>query len=246
MISIITPTLNNFKGLEETFLSLKNIENLILKEWIIVDSNSTDQTNDFVKEIKNSSKIKFDISYFNIEQSGPYGAMNYGINSAREKYIWIINSGDSILNFSIIEFKNIIDKKNQNQLPVIFGKVIRFDKEKKLIIGDKNFSKNSKFRLNEIHPSVLIPKVLYDKYGLYNKKYKLAADLDLLLRLKSSNVNFVHMDNLYVSFPYGGISSKKFESLLNMLKIIISKKLSLKGCLYLLLRYFYSRLKNFK
>ena len=114
------------------------------------------------------------------------------------------------------------------------------------IIGDKKFSNKSKFRLNEIHPSILIPKFLYKKYGLYNNKYYVAADLDLLLRFRASYDNFLHMENLYVSFPFGGISSRKFESPLNMLNILISKKLSLKGFLYLLLRYLYARLKNFK
>ena len=246
MLSIVTPTLNNLNGLRKTFLSFENIKNNTLKEWIIVDSYSSDKTIDFINNVKNTSKRDFDIFHINIKKSGPYAAMNYGIKFAKKKYIWIINSGDSILEFNINEFNKIISSKKEKDLPVIFGKVYRSYKEKNFVIGNNNFSNNNKFRLNEIHPSIIIPSFLYKKFGLYNDKYYVAADLDLLLRLKSYNVKFIYMDKLKVSFPYGGISSVKFESFKNVIRILIDKKIGFRAVLYLLLRYLYSRLRALK
>ena len=191
MLSIVTPTLNNVSGLEKTYSSIKNIENFLLKEWIIIDSYSIDQTIKFIKKIKKSSKNKFDISYVNIPKSGPYSAMNYGIKLAKQKYIWIINSGDSILEFNEEQFMKIKLTNKEDSSSIIFGKVVRIDKNKKFIIGDKEFCNKSKFRLNEVHPSIIIPKFLYKKYGSYNKQFHIAADLDLLLRFRSVGVKFI-------------------------------------------------------
>ena len=51
MLSIVTPTLNNIDGLKKTFDSIKKIGNQVIKEWIIVDSFSEDQTYQFVENI---------------------------------------------------------------------------------------------------------------------------------------------------------------------------------------------------
>ena len=242
MLSIVTPTLNNIDGLKKTFDSIKKIGNQVIKEWIIVDSFSEDQTYQFVENIKSSNKKGFNILYENIAPSGPYSAMNFGIDIASSKYIWIINSGDFIVTFDINSFMKNTSKLDFKNLPILYGLVERFDKNKKNIVGSQTFADSIKFRLNEIHPSLIVPKFLYEKLGKFNTKYKLAADLDLLLRFKLNQCKFIFIKELCVNFEYGGLSSKRSESIKNFLEILISNKIGLRSFFYIFSRYVYSKI----
>lgn len=241
MLSIVTPTLNDCKGLIKTFNSIKKIDNHIFKEWIIIDSFSRDNTFKFVESLKLNLKLNICIIYENIEPKGPYDAMNYGITKSSSEYIWILNSGDNIYEFNQNNFKQLVS----NKLTVVYGIVRRLSKNKVNIIGTREFANKIKFRLNEVHPSVIVPKYFYKTYGLFNTKYLLAADLDLLLRFNTNGLEFVYMKDLCVNFDYGGLSSKRSENILNFIEILFKNKIGFLQFNYLFLRYLYAFYRSF-
>jgi hypothetical protein len=60
------------------------------------------------------------------------------------------------------------------------------------------------------HPGVFVKKNVYQKYGLFDERYKITADYDFLLRVYLQGVKFVFIDEVIANFRYGrGITSLK-------------------------------------
>lgn len=59
------------------------------------------------------------------------------------------------------------------------------------------------------HPTVFVKKDVYDKMGLFDVRYRLAADYELLLRFYSGDVRFGYIDKVITYFRRGGLSTKR-------------------------------------
>lgn len=95
-VSIITINFNNRIGLECTIKSvLTQISTNY--EFIIVDGGSTDGSLKTIQKYKESID-----SYVSEKDSGPFDAMNKGIERASGKYCIFMNSGDSFFDDSVI------------------------------------------------------------------------------------------------------------------------------------------------
>ena len=210
-LSIITTCLNSQNSILYTLNSImsqsyKNIEH------IIVDGGSTDNTVNIIKNYPfNNKKI---ILKKNV---GIYEGINLGLKSCTGDIISILNSDDIYQSKDTI--KKIIpliekDKKNK----IFLGDVVYFK--------DKNFSKINRYypsrnfiRDNMFfgnmppHPASFIKKEVYQKYGLYNKKFKIAGDFDLFLRTIFINkVPFKIIKQVIVRMKSGGISGRNIKS----------------------------------
>lgn len=87
VLSIITITYNNLKGLQSTFESVRKFESTNQVEWIVIDGGSKDGTAEFLKE---TGWAKF----ISEPDRGIYDAMNKGLRQATGDYIWFLNAGD--------------------------------------------------------------------------------------------------------------------------------------------------------
>src|SRR2546421_9448699 len=95
LFSIITPTLNPGRKLEDTINSVLS-QNKELFEYIIVDGGSTDETLDIIR--KSGERIK----WISEEDRGPYDSMNKGIGMATGDYLYFLGAGD-LLRPNILE-----------------------------------------------------------------------------------------------------------------------------------------------
>ena len=96
-LSIITVNLNNAVGLKKTICSVIN-QTFLDIEYIIIDGGSLDGSLEIIKEYE--KKITYWVSE---PDSGIYNAMNKGIMHANGEYLQFLNSGDWLVNDSIIE-----------------------------------------------------------------------------------------------------------------------------------------------
>lgn len=58
------------------------------------------------------------------------------------------------------------------------------------------------------HPSTIIRYKLFKLYGMYNKKYKIAIDLEFWSRISNKNINVNYISIPIISFYGNGISFK--------------------------------------
>ena len=90
LVSIITPSYNSSKFIEETIASVQ-AQTYSHWEMLITDDGSTDNSFEIIKKIcKKDSRIKL----FSIKNAGPAVARNNSIKHAKGKYIAFIDSDD--------------------------------------------------------------------------------------------------------------------------------------------------------
>ena len=210
--SIITVVYNNEKEIEDTIKSVLNqtYKNI---EYIIIDGASTDNTCDIIK--KYIKKISIFISE---PDNGIYYAMNKGIRIATGDVIGFINSDDFYCSSLVIE--KIADEFISKKIDCLYGDLVYVDcKNSSKVIRywkSKNFEKGLfKKGWHPAHPSFFVKKHIYNKYGVFNTNFTIAADYELMLRfLEKYNIRSYYISEILVKMRSGGQSNK------NILKIL--------------------------
>jgi len=92
MITVFTPTYNRVHLLERLYESLIR-QTVYGFEWLVVDDESTDDTDLFFEEL-NRSCSPFPIHFFSQKHGGKHRAINLALKHARGKYFFIVDSDD--------------------------------------------------------------------------------------------------------------------------------------------------------
>ena len=63
------------------------------------------------------------------------------------------------------------------------------------------------------HPTLFLKREIYEKYGLYDESYKIAADYEFMVRfLKYKENQLAYLPQIVISMFYGGTSSGGLKS----------------------------------
>lgn len=206
-VSIITVVFNNEKTISDTIKSVLN-QTYHDIEYIIVDGKSTDDTLKIIKSY--GSKINIVISE---KDYGIYDAMNKGVAIASGDVIGFINADDMLYDKHCI--KKIINNFNED-IDVVYGDktyVNRNDKSKLVRYWKAgNFEKKKyKYGWMTPHLSTYIKKKIYDRYGAFDTRFKIAADYELMLRFfYKNNLKIKYIPEIIVKMRVGGISNNSF------------------------------------
>lgn len=202
-VSIITVTYNSSKTIEQTIKSVlhqtyKNIE------YIVIDGLSTDGTQQIIMKYIDS------IAYFVSEKdNGLYYAMNKGIKKATGDIIGIINSDDW---YALDAIENVVNYFQNNQVELTYGNTVIIAQN-----GEERPSKEMQpltdmwWHIPFMHPSVFVKKCTYEKYGMFDVRYRLASDCDFFLRLYSQQVKFGYINKTIAYFRRGGLSTSRHK-----------------------------------
>ncbi|BAY11975.1 glycosyltransferase family 2 protein [Calothrix sp. NIES-2098] len=199
-ISIITPSFNSERTIEKTILSVICQKNNSSIEYIIIDGGSTDSTCEIIKRYLDRIDL-----FISEPDAGPYDAMNKGVRRATGDIIGIINS-DDWYHENAIKIVETEFSKNPD-IDIIYAPVDNYFSGNYIatfIPGSLN-KLSIRFTLN--HPSCFIKKTAYNLVGLYDLKYKITADYDLILRLYLSNLKFHFVNTSLAAYSLNGMSS---------------------------------------
>lgn len=118
LVSFIIPTFNRVKYLKR---AINSVLSQTIKDWelIIIDDNSNDNTENFIKGIKDS-RIKY---FKNIINRGAQFSRNKGIFHSKGKYINFLDDDDQILPNKIKLQINKFKKSNIENLGVVVSDV---------------------------------------------------------------------------------------------------------------------------
>ena len=200
MISIVTVSFNaaiSIRKTIESVLSQKGVD----VEYIIIDGGSTDGTREIIQEY--SDRLRYWVSE---KDAGIYDAMNKGISKARGDLIGILNADDEYLPGAL---ELIWEAFVKNPGAVIHGDIEVSDGNKTVDVwrGINPEGVGSQFqKMTVSHPATFIPRAVYEKFGTYSCDYRLSSDYELMLRLISKNVPFVHVNRPITRFGLGGRS----------------------------------------
>ena len=197
-VSIITVSLNAVDTIEQTILSVLNqsYKNI---EYIIIDGQSEDGTMDIIKKYQNG------LSYCVSEpDAGLYDAMNKGIDHATGDIIGIINSDDW---YEPDAVEKVVRCFTEKEAELVYGRTWVIDSDGRRTLDRERKIDQIWYTTAIMHSTVFVKRNIYQKYGKFNIKYRIAADYDLLLRFYVSGVKFEYIGDAISNYRYGGISS---------------------------------------
>ena len=206
-VTVVTAVLNDAGHIEQTILSVISQTDIEI-EYIIVDGGSKDGTLELIGKYKD--KISLLISE---PDRGVYDAMNKGIKYSTGDFVYFINSGDVLLNPSILSKIKFEDVNVRNT--IIYGNVVVAYGNIEALEKPRPFF-NSKMKFKGIgicHQSMFFPGELIrnEKYDL---SYNIAADYDLAYRLWRKGTVFLYKDITIAKYDWGkGISSNPYKLL---------------------------------
>ena len=206
-VTVVTAVLNDAGHIEQTILSVISQTDIEI-EYIIVDGGSKDGTLELIGKYKD--KISLLISE---PDRGVYDAMNKGIKYSTGDFVYFLNSGDVLLNPSILSKIKLEELKERNA--IIYGNVVVAYGNIEALEKPRPFF-NSKMKFKGIgicHQSMFIPGELIrnEKYDL---SYNIAADYDLAYRLWRKGTVFLYKDITIAKYDWGkGISSNPYKLL---------------------------------
>ena len=206
-VTVVTAVLNDAGHIEQTILSVISQTDIEI-EYIIVDGGSKDGTLELIGKYKD--KISLLISE---PDRGVYDAMNKGIKYSTGDFVYFLNSGDVLLNPSILSKIKFEDVNVRNT--IIYGNVVVAYGNIEALEKPRPFF-NSKMKFKGIgicHQSMFFPGELIrnEKYDL---SYKIAADYDLVYRLWRKGTEFLYRDITIAKYDWGkGISSNPYKLL---------------------------------
>ena len=207
-LSIITVNLNNVAGLRKTINSIIN-QTFKDFEYIIVDGGSDDGSVKLIKEY--SDKIHHWVSE---PDAGIYHAMNKGIEQANGEYCLFINSGDIFIKTTILN--EMLSFANGED--ILYGNGFfeaRNNEMDKLECPDK-LTLGFFILYCLLHPSTLIKRSLFDKYGLYNESNKIVSDWEFFIKttiLNNVKTKFIPLE-VSISEDNGISRNTKFTKIL--------------------------------
>jgi glycosyltransferase involved in cell wall biosynthesis len=200
LFSIVTVTFNAAQFLEKTIASVLN-QNFKEYEYIIIDGNSSDGTQEIIKSHSN------DLSYWTSEKdTGIYNAMNKAVAHCRGEWVIFMNAGDTFASDDIL---SEIANHRGDQSDIIYGDRNRIDAN-----GNKRHQKAGKLddayqREVVFHQSCFIRTRLLRERP-YDESYRLAADYEFTLYALSSNKKFHYTGITISNFLEGGVSNKSY------------------------------------
>ena len=211
-VSIITVVYNNRDTIKDAIESVLNqtYKNI---EYIIVDGASTDGTVDIVKSYED--KIT---KFVSGPDNGLYDAMNKGIRLATGDVVGILNSDDFYAANNIIE--NVVNRFQEESVDSVYGDLEYVDaKDAKKVV---RYWKSKPFNhmlfkqgWHPAHPTFFVKKEIYDKYGVFNTEFKIAADYELMLRfLEKNKISSSYITKVFVKMRLGGESNQSIKNII--------------------------------
>ena len=233
-VSIVTVCFNSEKTIEQTFKSLLFQTDLEF-EYVVVDGASKDSTLEIIRKYKPLFEEKGIIfRYVSEKDNGIYDAMNKGIRLASGDVVGLLNSDDYYLSDTIHKLKEIITK--YPKMDVIHGCVINKHNDEIISVIGNNSDILSRGMIQ--HPACFVKKNTYEKYGLYNTKYRYAADYDFMIRLKRQGSSFFFVPEIFAVFNEDGAGNcRKSRN--------EAYKLMLNNGFISIIKYFVLLLKNY-
>ena len=209
-VSIITVCHNSAETIRDTIESVINQDYQSI-EYIIVDGDSTDGTMDIIREY--GEKIDIVISE---PDKGIYDAMNKGIRVASGNVVGTINSDDFYASSSSIS--QLIKCMDKSGSDTVYSDLVVVDaKDTNKILRYYNSGAFHPDRLRygwmPAHPTFMVKRDLYLKYGVYKTDYKIAADYEMVVRLlHTAGASYTYLPIVVVKMRKGGASTRGLKS----------------------------------
>lgn len=217
-VSIITATYNSEATIEGCIKSVLSQDYTNI-EYIIIDGTSSDHT----LSIINSYKQQYaNIVLVSESDKGIYDALNKGIKAATGDVVGFLHS-DDFFN-STCTIGNIVATFSEGPIDGVYGNLDYVSsKDTNKIVRHWQSQPFSKSLLNRgwmpAHPTVFLRKEVYNKHGLFNMEFRIAADYDMMLRIFcDETLQFKFLPEVITKMRVGGASNRSLKNIITKSK----------------------------
>ncbi|MCX7606748.1 MAG: glycosyltransferase [Bacteroidia bacterium] len=209
-LSIITVTYQAERHLVRT---LESTASQTWRDWehVFVDGGSTDGTLPLIRSYLSRAPAG---SWISEPDQGLYDAMNKGIRAARGEYLVFLNAGDAFWDERTLEqlFTRLPegvdvlygDHRYMNEV----GEILPRRRARPYPVGSLRVS-HFRTGMAVCHQAVFVRREVAPFYDL---RYRLAADLDWIIRLMRLNPRTYDTGRVVVRYLTGGVSARRLRS----------------------------------
>lgn len=217
-ITIITVCYNSADTIADTITSVAS-QQYNDKEHIIVDGASRDGTMDIVKNAASITR------YISEPDKGIYDGMNKGLKLATGDIIGLLNADDFYADETVLT--QVAETFKKTNIQACFANLVYVDQQDTSLVV--RYWKSRPYQQGlfksgwmPAHPTFFVRREIYEKYGLFNLDYKIAADFELLFRfIEQCQINTVYLDKVLVKMRTGGTTNKSLKNIWEQNKEII-------------------------
>ena len=210
-ISVITVAYNSATTIADTLLSVAS-QTYVDIEHLVIDGKSTDETIRVVEAHRHSR-----LTLSSEPDKGIYDAMNKGLELASGDVVGFLNSDDFYADASVLQkvanafqdpaveacYADLVYVNQDN------SRVVRYWKSKPFVSGD--FAKG----WCPAHPTFYVRKSVIERLGLFDRKFKLAADFEFMVRyLERGNIRAAYIPHVSVRMRLGGATNQSWKNII--------------------------------
>lgn len=210
-ISIITIVKNNKETIKDAIESVlaQTYQDI---EYIVVDGASTDGTIEIVKSYRDRVA-----KFISEPDKGIYDGLNKGVSLATGSIVAFLHSDDIYASKTIVD--EVATVFETNDVDGVYGDLIytpKNDINKVLRYWQSKTFKPELLKQGWMpaHPTLFLKKEVYEKYGNFDLKFKIAADYDFMLRVLKSGVKVKYVSKLFYIMRSGGESNKSIGNII--------------------------------
>jgi glycosyltransferase involved in cell wall biosynthesis len=218
LVTIVTPSYNQGRFIEETILSVLNQDYPHI-EYIIMDGGSTDQTLDIIRKYQNR------LIWYSEKDKGQSNAINKGLRIAKGDILAYLNSDDTYLPNAVTRAVHYLTS-NTSDSPFVYGEGYHITKEGAIIekYPTELFNFNHLAEICYIcQPTAFWKREVIEKIGLFDENLHYAMDYDYWIRIAKYFGNLGYINEYLANsrqYPEIKTFSKRFEAHAETLDVI--------------------------
>lgn len=203
LVSIVTPSYNQGRFIEETILSVKNQDHPNI-EHIVVDGGSTDGTLEVLKKYERT----YNMRWVSEPDRGMYQAVNKGLRMGRGEIQGYLNSDDLYLPWAVATVADFF--RNNPDVDVVYGDMMGLKLNHKLVLCfyppfNLRYVQRTGF-LGQ--PTVFWRRRVFQQLGGFDEELKFVGDCDYWM--KAGRVFSIKKINEFLAIERDHSQAKRF------------------------------------
>jgi|DEB0MinimDraft_12_1074336.scaffolds.fasta_scaffold01796_5 hypothetical protein len=208
LLSVITVVRDNTSGFIETLNSLKE-QSLSEFNWVVIDSSGDKNV---IPALLEASCISAD--YLWVEPEGIYPAMNVGARISQGRYLYFLNSGDTLFNSETL--RRVDEDLAATSSLWAFGNVDFWNqKGRKLTEPNWDYVSEQQHRFARgrfpSHQGVFVEKQTFEALGGFDTQFSIAADYHMICQLSQIETP-LELGFVVANFTQGGASTLSWRT----------------------------------
>ena len=215
-LSVVIATRNVSRTFERCMRSILE-QHFTSWELLISDGGSTDDTVALIH------KYEKHIAWWQSKaDNGIYDAWNQALIHAKGDYVCFLGADDAWADPNVLQELFSAINSQTYDLVTSRGLIFSTDSDESSTFGSAwNYQRLGR-RMVVCHPGLLHRRELFDTYGLFDTRYRIAGDLEFLLRLPS-NITTKDVAKITVRVEANGVSRMNFYARLREQRSILSR-----------------------